>query len=55
MSEKDTLEEKSSLPCEANPKEDSSSHSGGADITGGHRPRRIPYPEMPYQLVRTFV
>jgi hypothetical protein len=36
---KDTLEEKSSSPCEANPKEDSCSHSGGEDVTGEHLPQ----------------
>jgi hypothetical protein len=36
--EKDALKEKSSSPSEANPKEDSSSHSGGEDVTGDYRP-----------------
>src|SRR5215207_7473391 len=36
--EKDASEERSSSPCEANPKEDSCSHSGGEDVSGDHRP-----------------
>jgi hypothetical protein len=31
------LKEKSSSACEANPKVDSCSHSGGEDVTGDHR------------------
>jgi hypothetical protein len=34
------LEEKSSSPCEANPKEDSCSPSGGEDVSGDHQPGR---------------
>ena len=33
-----TLEGKLSSPCEANPKEVSSSHSGREDVSGEHQP-----------------